>query len=162
TGENALPEARNEKGEFVYMGRVIEHPEDYVEEHYDANQYHGQDGLGQYIYGYKDWNQGKMKRKTPMASDWHLQICAASWPSFENPPTKTPAVLKAEEEHFKAWGEFAAAAGMCMTNRPICPGPEETGEPKGFFYTFDYNVPLLRNKQERAELEQLRSINNKD
>lgn len=209
TGENELPEARNEKGEFVYMGRVIEHPEDYVEEHYDAHQYHGQDGLGQYIYGYKDWNQGKNEKKDetgkvtgsykyvqPTGRDFIANYYADrtgfhvedNRPAhLKAPATKTPAVRKAEEEHFRLWGELAAAAGH--NPDPYAPeyqqegryepneseykeyvhqepeyvrGPEEQGEPKGFFYAFDYNVPLLRNKQERAELEQLRAINNKD
>lgn len=209
TGENELPEARNEKGDFVYMGRVIEHPEDYVEEHYDAHQFHGQDGLGQYVYGYKDWNQGKNEQKdesgTVSGSYKYVQPNGRDFiavyhadntgfhvednrPAREKAPaTKTPAVLKAEEEHFKLWGELAAAAGQnpdpfaaeyqqegryqpveseykeyVHQEQPYVPGPEEQGEPKGFFYAFDYNVPLLRNKQERSELEQLRSVNNKD
>uniref|UniRef100_A0A1I8Q877 Cuticle protein 7 n=1 Tax=Stomoxys calcitrans TaxID=35570 RepID=A0A1I8Q877_STOCA len=209
TGENPLPEARNEKGEFVYMGRVIDNPNDFVEEHYDAHQYHGQDGLGQYAYGYKDWNQGKNEKKDASGtvtgtykyvqphgrdfianyyadkSGFHVEDNRPA--HLKNPPTKTPAVKKAEEEHFRLWGEFAAAAGQnpdpyapeyqtgegryepqatdqeYVHQEPeYVPGPEETGEPKGFYYAFDYNVPLLRNKKEREELEQLRAINNKD
>ncbi|XP_073837170.1 cuticular protein 67B [Musca autumnalis] len=209
TGENPLPEARNENGQFVYMGRVIENPNDYVEEHYDAHQYHGQDGLGQYVYGYKDWNQGKNEKKDasgtvtgtykyvqPHGRDFIANYYADrtgfhvedNRPAhLKNPPTKTPAVRKAEEEHFRLWGEFAAAAGhnpdpyaaeyqtgegsyqpqpsdqeYVHQEPEYVPGPEEHGDPKGFFYAFDYNVPLLRNKKEREELEQLRAINNKD
>ncbi|KAH8379289.1 hypothetical protein KR009_004034 [Drosophila setifemur] len=210
TGENPLPEARNEKGEFVYMGRVIEHPEEYVEEHYDAHQYHGQDGLGQFAYGYKDWNQGKNEKRDetgkvtgsykyvqPHGRDFIANYYADKTgfhvednrpAHLKQPATKTPAVLKAEEEHFRLWGELAAAAGhnpdpyaaeyqtaegryqpteqeqqpYVHEEPPYVPGPEETGEPKGFFYAFDYNVPLLRNKEERAELERLRAVNNKD
>lgn len=209
TGENPLPEARNEKGEFIYMGRVIEHPEEYVEEHYDAHQYHGQDGLGQFAYGYRDWNQGKNEKRDetgkvtgsykyvqPHGRDFVANYYADKTgfhvednrpAHLKLPATKTPAVLKAEEEHFKLWGELAAAAGhnpdpyaaeyqqegryqptepeyqpYVHEEPPYVPGPEETGEPKGFFYAFDYNVPLLRNKEERAELERLRAINNKD
>jgi len=209
TGENELPEARNEKGEFVYMGRVIEHPEEYVEEHYDAHQYHGQDGLGQYAYGYKDWNQGKNENKdaTGKVSGTYKYVQPTGRDFIANyyadhtgfhvednrpahlkaPATKTPAVLKAEEEHFRLWGELAAANGhnpdpyaeeyqqegryqpveseykeYVHKEPEYVPGPEETGEPKGFYYAFDYNVPLLRNKNERAELEQLRAVNNKD
>lgn len=210
TGENPLPEARNTEGQFVYMGRVIEHPEDYVEEHYDAHQYHGQDGLGQYAYGYKDWNQGKNEKRddagTVSGSYKYVQPTGRDFiatyyadktgfhvednrPAYlKEPATKTPEVLKAEEEHFRLWGELAAAAGhnpdpfapeyqqpegryepsesenkeYVHQEQEYVPGPEEKGEPRGFFYAFDYNVPLLRNKQERAELEQLRSVNNQD
>uniref|UniRef100_A0A1A9W4Q8 Cuticle protein 7 n=1 Tax=Glossina brevipalpis TaxID=37001 RepID=A0A1A9W4Q8_9MUSC len=206
TGENPLPESRNEKGEFVYMGRVIDRPEDFVEEHYDAHQYHGQDGLGQFAYGYKDWNQGKNEKKDqsgtvsgtykyvqPTGRDFIATYYADrtgfhvedNRPEHEkSPPTKTPAVRQAEEEHFKLWSELAAAAGRnpdpfaaeyqqeghyeppqqqneyVHQEPPYVPGPDEQGEPKGFFYAFDYNVPLLRNKEERAELEQLRANNN--
>lgn len=203
TSENELPESRNEKGEFVYMGRVIDHPEEYVEEHYDAHQYHGQDGLGQYVYGYRDWNQGKNEKKDesgtvsgsykyvqPTGRDFEAKYYADrtgfhvedNRPAhLKEPATKTPAVRKAEEEHFKLWGELAAANGnnpdpfapeyqqqrnepaeseykeYVHQEPPYVPGPEETGAPRGFFYAFDYNVPLLRNKNEREELEQLRA-----
>lgn len=209
-GENPLPEARNANGQFVYMGRVIDNPNDYVEEHYNAHQYHGQDGLGQYVYGYKDWNQGKNEKKDasgtvsgtykyvqPTGRDYIANYYADhsgfhvedNRPAhLKNPPTKTPAVKKAEAEHFKLWGELAAATGhnpnpyaaeyqtaegrynpvvdkqheYVHKEAPYVPGPEETGPPRGFYYAFDYHTPLLRNKQERAELEHLRSINNKD
>ncbi|EDW40850.1 GM25144 [Drosophila sechellia] len=195
TGENPLPEARNEKGEFVYMGRVIEHPEEYVEEHYDAHQYHGQDGLGQFAYGYRDWNQGKNEKRDetgkvtgsykyvqPHGRDFVANYYADKTgfhvednrpAHLKLPATKTPAVLKAEEEHFSCGPPSTSkrvaisplspsTSPTCTKNPPYVPGPEETGEPKGFFYAFDYNVPLLRNKEERAELERLRAINNKD
>lgn len=213
TGENTLPESvyskTNEKGEFVYMGRVIDKPDDYVEEHYDAHQYHGQDGLGQYVYGYKDWNQGKNEKKdetgkvsgsykyvqphgrdfiaTYYADDSGFHVEDNRPEHLKAPATKTPAVKKAEEEHFKLWGELAAANGQnpdpfapeyqqessyqpteAETRQYVhkepeyVPGPEEKGPPHGFFYAFDYSVPLLRNKAERAELEQLRAVNNKD
>lgn len=216
TGENELPEKYNDAGQFVYMGRVIENPSDYVEEHYDAHQYHGQDGTGQYVYGYRDWNQGKNEKKDeqgtvsgsykyvqPTGRDFIAKYYADETgfhvednrPAYlKAPATKTPAVLKAEEEHFRLWSELAAAAGKNpdpfapeyqqnnqdsssslssasslssessskTSSGEYVPGPDEKGEPYGFFYAFDYSVPLLRNKKEREELEQLRTENNHD
>ena len=54
-GEMPLAAARNYNGEerpVYYNGRVIDNLDDYAEETYEANQFHGQDGLGRYMFGY--------------------------------------------------------------------------------------------------------------
>lgn len=48
---------------FYVNGRAIENPEDYVQEEYLANQFHGQDGLGRAMFGYSDWNQGRLEAR---------------------------------------------------------------------------------------------------
>lgn len=44
-------------------GRLVEHPEDFVQRIYQANQFHGQDGLGRTMFGYSDWNQGRLEAR---------------------------------------------------------------------------------------------------
>lgn len=54
-GEMPLSLARNYNGDekkVYYNGKVIDNTDDYVEETYEANQFHGQDGLGRYMFGY--------------------------------------------------------------------------------------------------------------
>lgn len=208
TGENPLPVVQNEKGEFIYQGRKYDNPSEYVEEHYTAHQYHGQDGLGEYVYGYKDWNQGKAEQKTadgvvkgtykyvnPRGRDFIANYYADhsgfhqedNRPAAEkNPATETPAVKAAKEEHFRLWSELAAANGQNpdpfssdyqregqyvpsasdSTYEHIepkyIPSDEEKGDPRGFYYSFDYNVDLGRKIAEREELERLRAANNHD
>ncbi|KAL5291287.1 hypothetical protein ACFFRR_010598 [Megaselia abdita] len=201
-GENPLPETRNANGEFIYQGRKIENPSDYVEEHYQAHQYHGQDGLGKYAYGYKDWNQAKNEVKNEngevrgtyrYARPDGRHFIAKYWADSQgfhhedNRPKvelkqipDSPAVAAAKEEFFRKWREAAAANGVDPNAAPIQsdegqwvsdgsenvynhvepkyePSDEEKGEPKGFYYEFDYHTPLLRNLQERAELEALQA-----
>lgn len=102
------------------------------------------------------------------------------------PVTDSPAVAAAKEVFFRKWREAAEANGVDPNATPAPslegqyesdgsesvyhhvepkyePSEEEKGEPKGFFYAFDYNTPLLRNLQERAELEALQaSVKNEE
>lgn len=45
-----------------YNGEIID-SEDYAEEIYEANQFHGQDGLGRAIFGYADNNQARLEAR---------------------------------------------------------------------------------------------------
>lgn len=45
------------------QSRIAEHPEDYLQQSYQANQFHGQDGLGRAMFGYTDWNQGRLEAR---------------------------------------------------------------------------------------------------
>jgi len=134
TGENPVPTTRNLEGKTVYQGRVLEHPEDYVEEHYVAKQYHGQDGLGAYKYGYTDWNQakaedkdrngkvtGEYKYNNAYGRDFHAKYWADSSGFHQEdnlpkvvpkPVDFTPALKKARAEHLRVWLEAARATGV--------------------------------------------------
>ena len=46
-----------------YRGRLIDRPEEFLEQTYEANQFHGQDGLGRSMFGYSDWNQGRLEAR---------------------------------------------------------------------------------------------------
>ncbi|XP_055381368.1 uncharacterized protein LOC129611964 [Condylostylus longicornis] len=137
TGENPLPATKNADGKFVYQGRVIDNPGDYVEEHYLAKQYHGQDGLGAYKYGYSDWNQGKAEEKEragtvrgtyKYVNPYGRDFVATYWADHSGfhqednrpkvvpkPVTDSPAVRRAKEEHFRVWKEAAEAAGAPLS-----------------------------------------------
>lgn len=45
-----------------YNGKIID-SDDYTEEIYEANQFHGQDGLGRYIFGYTDNQQARLEAR---------------------------------------------------------------------------------------------------
>lgn len=45
-----------------YNGKIID-SDDYTEEIYDANQFHGQDGLGRAIFGYTDNQQSRLEAR---------------------------------------------------------------------------------------------------
>lgn len=65
-GETPLVQLRSLYGDdkkFYVNGRAIENPEDYIQEDYQANQFHGQDGLGRAMFGYTDWNQGRLEAR---------------------------------------------------------------------------------------------------
>lgn len=49
--------------DFYYNGRIIENPEDFIEETYEAEQFHGQDGLGRAMFGYTDHNQARLEAR---------------------------------------------------------------------------------------------------
>lgn len=49
--------------EFYFNGRKIDNAEDYVEETYEAEQFHGQDGLGRAMFGYTDHNQARLEAR---------------------------------------------------------------------------------------------------
>lgn len=44
----------------AYNGRIID-SDDYTEEVYDANQFHGQDGLGRFVFGHSDNQQARLE-----------------------------------------------------------------------------------------------------
>lgn len=44
-------------------GRIATNPEDYLQSSYQASQFHGQDGLGRAMFGYSDWNQGRLEAR---------------------------------------------------------------------------------------------------
>lgn len=48
---------------IYYQGKLIEAPENFIEQVYEANQFHGQDGLGRAMFGYSDWNQGRLEAR---------------------------------------------------------------------------------------------------
>lgn len=45
-----------------YNGKIID-SDDYTEEVYEANQFHGQDGLGRFIFGYGDNQQARLEAR---------------------------------------------------------------------------------------------------
>lgn len=59
-GENTLTEGAER---IYHNGRVLEHPENFVQRTFQANQFHGQDGLGRTMFGYSDWNQGRLEAR---------------------------------------------------------------------------------------------------
>jgi hypothetical protein len=44
----------------AYNGKIID-SDDYTEEVYDANQFHGQDGLGRFVFGHSDNQQARLE-----------------------------------------------------------------------------------------------------
>lgn len=131
-GEDPLPATRSHNGDFIYRGRKISNPSDYVEDTYLANQFHGQDGLGRALFGYSDWNQGRVEaingnghvRGTYKYVDPYGKDFVANYWSdglgFHHednrpkvvlePVTDTPAVQHARAEHFRKWHEAAEQA----------------------------------------------------
>lgn len=59
-GQRTLP--ADAVSEFA-ESRYAEHPEDFLQQTYQANQFHGQDGLGRAMFGYTDWNQGRLEAR---------------------------------------------------------------------------------------------------
>lgn len=113
-----------------YQGRAIEHPDQYIQQTYLANQYHGQNGLGTAKFGYTDWNQARVEHIDPVKTQGAYQYVD---PNGENiqvqyvadsqgfhqtdnrrvevpvQVTDTPEVAAARAAHEKAWNEAAAA-----------------------------------------------------
>lgn len=130
--EHPIPFARSEEGprQYWYRGRMIDNPDDYIEEVYEANQFHGQDGEGRALFGYTDHNQarveaingvgdvrGSYKYLDPFGEEIEVKYWADSLgfhqtdnrPVVElTPVTETPEVRAAREAHLKAWEEAAA------------------------------------------------------
>ncbi|XP_046960864.1 uncharacterized protein LOC124530658 [Vanessa cardui] len=119
-------------GHYWRNGHEIENPEDYVDEVYNARQYHGQDGLGAYAYGYETPESSKVENRvragdvtgsyTYKAGNNEL-IKVRYWADsqgFHQEDNIPKVVLKPVEEaedvrqarlaHEKAWQEAAAAA----------------------------------------------------
>lgn len=108
--------------------------DDYVEETYEANQFHGQDGLGRAIFGYTDNQQsrlearnvnGEVRGQYQYLDPWGNDVQVQYWsdglgfhqtdnhPSYElKPVTETPDVRKAREEHERLWKEAARLNGV--------------------------------------------------
>lgn len=59
-GQRALP---LDHASTYAEGRIATNPEDYLQNLYQANQFHGQDGLGRAMFGYSDWNQGRLEAR---------------------------------------------------------------------------------------------------
>uniref|UniRef100_A0A182Q8I9 Cuticle protein 6 n=1 Tax=Anopheles farauti TaxID=69004 RepID=A0A182Q8I9_9DIPT len=135
-GEHPLGYTRNVQdpalATFYYNGRLIEHPEDYVEEEYEAKQFHGQDGLGRAMFGYSDHNQARLEARNangevrgsyqyvnPLGEDVIVQYWSdgLGFHQIDNRPevrlqpvTETPEVREARLAHLKAWEEAASLA----------------------------------------------------
>ncbi|KAL0840734.1 hypothetical protein ABMA28_015922 [Loxostege sticticalis] len=119
-------------GHYWKNGKEIENTNDYIEEVYDASQFHGQDGLGAYAYGYKTPESAKVEDrarsgdvtgsytyKSPGNPDIKVRYWADSQgfhqednlPKVElKPAQETEAVRAARLAHEKAWQEAADAA----------------------------------------------------
>lgn len=46
-----------------YNGQIVDDNPDYTEETYEANQFHGADGLGRTIFGYTDNQQARLEAR---------------------------------------------------------------------------------------------------
>ncbi|XP_028174380.1 uncharacterized protein LOC114362996 isoform X1 [Ostrinia furnacalis] len=118
-------------GHYWKNGREIENTDDYIEEVYDASQYHGQDGLGAYTYGYKTPESAKVENRVRAGdvtgsyvykSPGHEDIKVRYWADSQGfhqednlpklvpqPVQETAAVRAARIAHEKAWKEAADA-----------------------------------------------------
>lgn len=131
--EVPLKVLRSETGRDFYVnGRLIENPEDYIEETYEAAQFHGQDGLGRAMFGYTDVNQARLEARNangdvrgsyqyvdPTGENIVVQYWSDSlgFHQTDNRPkvvletiTDTPEVQAARLEHERAWEEAARLA----------------------------------------------------
>nr|XP_019527246.2 uncharacterized protein LOC109399262 [Aedes albopictus] len=140
-GEHPLGYFRNiqdPEAKFYHNGRLIDNPEDYVEEAYEASQFHGQDGLGRAMFGYTDHNQARLEARNangevrgsyqymdPFGQEVVVQYWSDSlgFHQFDNRPevvlepvTDTPEVREARIAHLKAWEE---AAQLSRSGKPI-------------------------------------------
>ncbi|CAH2107760.1 unnamed protein product [Euphydryas editha] len=119
-------------GHYWKNGREIENTEDYVDEVYNARQFHGQDGLGAYAYGYETPESSKIENKIRSGDVTGSYIYRTAdnqlikvryWADsqgFHQEDNLPKVVLKPIEEaedvrqarlaHEKAWQEAAAAA----------------------------------------------------
>jgi hypothetical protein len=131
--EVPLPLLRSETGRDYYVnGRVIDNPEDYIEETYQAAQFHGQDGLGRAMFGYTDVNQARLEARNangdvrgsyqyvdPNGENIIVQYWSDSLGFHQSdnipkivlePVTETAEVQAARLEHERAWKEAARMA----------------------------------------------------
>lgn len=58
---SSSPDGANRK--FYHNGKQIDNPNDFVQRTYEASQFHAQDGLGRSMFGYSDWNQGRLEAR---------------------------------------------------------------------------------------------------
>lgn len=61
-GQRSLADAPSSHKKY-FKGSLIENPDEFLEQSYEANQFHGQDGLGRSMFGYSDWNQGRLEAR---------------------------------------------------------------------------------------------------
>ncbi|XP_062553427.1 uncharacterized protein LOC134218445 [Armigeres subalbatus] len=140
-GEHPLGYFRNiqdPEAKFYHNGRLIDNPEDYVEEAFEASQFHGQDGLGRAMFGYTDHNQARLEARNtngevrgsyqyidPFGQEMVVQYWSDSlgFHQVDNRPevilepvTETPEVREARVAHQKAWEE---AAQLSRSGKPI-------------------------------------------
>lgn len=132
-----------------YRGEIIQRPEQFASQTFLANQFHGQNGLGQAKFGYSDWNQARVENinahgKTEGSyqydsngKTYEVQYWAdhSGFHRTDNHPlvqpepvTDTPEVKAAIEAHQKAWSE-AAAANKVASAFPVQP---KAAHEKGF------------------------------
>lgn len=136
-GETPLAAFRSADGSqpaksFYVGGRLIEDPENYIQEDYMANQFHGQDGLGRAMFGYSDWNQGRLEARNANgevrgsyeyvdANGENVKVDywadSLGFHQTDNRPKvviepvrETEEVLAARRAHEEAWKEAARAA----------------------------------------------------
>ncbi|XP_023937860.2 uncharacterized protein LOC112045772 isoform X1 [Bicyclus anynana] len=135
-------------GHYWRNGHEIENPDAYVEEVYNAYQFHGQDGLGAYAYGYETPESSKVENRVrsgdvtgsyTFKGDNNELIKVRYWSDsegFHQEDNIPKVVLKPVEEaedvrqarlaHEKAWAEAAAAA-------------RQNPDPQGDYYKqYDY------------------------
>ncbi|KAG6453529.1 uncharacterized protein LOC115445655 [Manduca sexta] len=121
-------------GHYWKNGKEIENPDDYVEEVYDAAQFHGQDGLGAYVYGYETPESAKIENRVRSGdvtgayeykSGRNKLIKVRYWADHDGfhqednipkvelkPVEEAPDVKAARLAHEKAWKEAAEAAAQ--------------------------------------------------
>jgi hypothetical protein len=125
---------RGHGGIDYFNGQEIDNPDDYVEDVYEANQFHGQDGLGRSMFGYTDYNQARLEARNtngevrgqyqyidPFGEEVSVQYWSDSvgFHQLDNRPkielipvAETPEVRQAREEHERAWKAAAELAAQ--------------------------------------------------
>ncbi|XP_063361258.1 RNA-binding protein EWS-like [Cydia amplana] len=144
-------------GHYWKNGREIENTDDYVEEVYDASQFHGQDGLGGYAYGYQAPESSKVENRARTGDvtgsytykDGNNELIKVRYwadgegfhqednlPKVELKPVEEAAdVREARLAHEKAWQEAAAAAA-------------QNPDPQGAYNSnYDYNQAASEQQQ---------------
>lgn len=130
-----------------FRGEPIDKPEQFVSETFLANQFHGQNGLGQAKFGYSDWNQARVENinahgKTEGSYQYDTNgetyevkywADSSGFHRTDNHPlvqpepvTDTPEVKAAILAHQKAWEE-AAAANKVEAKFPVQPKAAHEG-----------------------------------
>ncbi|CAH0699672.1 unnamed protein product [Spodoptera exigua] len=128
-------------GHYWKNGKEIENTDDYVEEVYNAAQYHGQDGLGQYAYGYETPESSKVENREGsgvVSGSYEYKVPGMKdlvkvryWADSEGfhqednlpkvelkPAEETPELREARLAFEKAWKEAAEANSHQPTVQP--------------------------------------------
>uniref|UniRef100_A0A2A4JKU3 Cuticle protein n=1 Tax=Heliothis virescens TaxID=7102 RepID=A0A2A4JKU3_HELVI len=131
-------------GHYWKNGQEITNTDDYLEEVYNAAQYHGQDGLGQYAYGYETPQSSKVENREGsglVSGSYVYQVPGQkdlvkvryyadsqgfhqedNLPKVElKPAEETPALRDARLAFEKAWKEAAEA----NSKAPSVPQPQQ-------------------------------------